>query len=110
MVATGLQADKGGRPPRPLPRHGQGQALGVGPAGTLVPALAHHLAVPNQDATDTGIGLGGVEAQHRQAEGAGHVDPVTDGIAEWVADVIVHGLGSRFARRSSCWRFASGPG
>ena len=72
MVAAGFQSHVGGGTARPFAGLTQGVHLGVRFAGTGMPALADDLAITHDDAADTRIGMGGVQAFARQPQGARH--------------------------------------
>ena len=59
-MAAGLQGDIGRGAPGLLAGGVQGMNLGVGTAGALMPTLANYVAILDDDAADTGIGIGGV--------------------------------------------------
>ena len=86
-VGAGLQGDVGGGTPGAVAGCLQRQCLGVRLAGTLVPALAHHLLAVCQHAADHRIGPGGEgtapgqpqRARHQQVVGRG--EPLCRGLA-----------------------------
>jgi len=71
-MAAGLEGNVSSRTIGTDPRLAQGVDLGVGLARPHVPALADDRSVADDDAADPGVGGGGVEAAHRETQGAGH--------------------------------------
>ena len=80
MMGTGLKRDIGGCAARPLARLLQRQHFGMGLARPPVPAFAHHLAIPHDDAAHTRIGRGGVDALPGQVDGPLHGPAIVFGV------------------------------
>ena len=72
VMGTGFERDIGRRATRPLAGLLQRQHFGMGLAGPPVPAFAHHLAIPHDDAAHTRIGHGGIDALPGQVDGPLH--------------------------------------
>jgi len=73
MMAARLQGDIGRGPTGQLARRPQGVDFGMRFAGAHVPAFADNLPVTHDHATDTRVGMGGVQTVARKLDGSGHV-------------------------------------
>ena len=80
VVGTGFERDIGGCATRPLAGLLQRQHFGMGLAGPPVPAFAHHLAIPHDDAAHARVGHGGIDALPGQVDGPLHGPAIVFGV------------------------------
>ena len=73
MMAARFKGDIGGRATGQLTRRPQGVDFGMGLTGADMPAFSDNLPVTHDHATDTGIGVSGIQAITRQLDSPGHV-------------------------------------
>ncbi len=76
LMGTGLQGQVYGRARRRRAGGIERVTFSVRLSRALVPTLAHHLAIPHDDAPHAGIGIGGIEAAPRQLQRARHITGV----------------------------------
>ena len=73
MVGTGLERDIGRCSAGRFAGRLKGGDLGMCITGERMPTLAHHFAIPYEDAADHGVGVGAVATTRRQLECPRHV-------------------------------------
>ena len=100
VVAAGFQGDVGGGTAGLVASLAQSMHLGMGLAGADMPAFADNDPIADDNAADTGIGMGGIQAFTGQFQGAGHQGMVAVHHQPWAGSRDRRSISSRNSLRS----------